>query len=317
MVRRGRKPRPRPRDRDPLPRAGLPGVPHGRRRTGAPQLWPARAAGAGARGGLRRLRLGRPPRRQPVDPAPGSHARTRRHRDPSAGRADGREPARSDRVRAGGRGRGRARRPPRGPGRLGGAGRAHIRRALRRARPLARGRALRRGLAAGPAARRPGAARRGHPNLQAATGVAERGSPGSARPRRWLPRAHSPGRGGAGRFPRGHPEGARRGAGGASSAAGGQMDRGLARRRCGHRRVAGRRARPLRAAGVGRAGGGAARRRRRMAGLLDARSRRRGLLPRQARSRCASWPTAEPTGSTAPHPRPPAPRWPPAGRPSC
>ena len=58
-------------------------------------------------------------------------------------------------------------------------------------------------------------------------------------------------------------------------------------------------------------------RRARVGQLLDADPRRRGVLPAERPSRSASCPTAARTGSTAWCPRPPAPRWPPAGPASC
>ena len=89
------------------------------------------------------------------------------------------------------------------------------------------------------------------------------------------------------------------------------------RRRAGRPPRSPRRPTPFEPKAARRARAGAARRRARLAQLLDADPRRRGLLPAVAQAAALPRPTAAPTGSTAWSRRPPAPRWPPARRPGC
>ena len=177
--------------------AGLPRVLDGRRRAaraGAPELPAARAAGP-APGGAGRRRLGRPRRRPAVD---ASCASTRPRPTPTtcSGWPRGWPSAPRGAIVCGPSADDVAEPVARlaAAERLAGAGRAHVRRALRRARPLARGGRLRRAPARRGLRRRararPRAARGRHAHLQAAARVAGRRAAGGGRPPRRLARAH-------------------------------------------------------------------------------------------------------------------------------
>ena len=285
MVRRGRHAYAGARHGDPPPRARLPRLLDGRERAarpGASELPAARAARARGRGPARG-RLGRAPGRPPVDRAARTRERSARRRRPRARRADRLHPARGDRLRPRRRADRRAGRAARRRDGLAPAGRADLRRALRRARPLARRRPLRRAAARrgvrlrAPARARP--ARRRHAHLEAPAHLARGPSAGADRPARGLARANAAG----GADPRlgsgADPGRARVGNRDAERATRSRLARVVALRRRARAGRARRVARRLRAQADRRTRGGAARRGAGLGQLLDADPRRRGLLP--------------------------------------